>query len=77
MKVTTILVPIVEDGNQNDTELEPFLESKTELEVAADVPLAYQVYDMIRASGTQGMTSNVSCYTMPYLGVCPVSKCHQ
>jgi hypothetical protein len=67
----------VEDANQNDTELESFLESKTELEVAADASLAYQVYDMIRASGTQGMTSTVSCYTMPYLGVCPVSKYHQ
>lgn len=78
LKVTTKIIALVEDVNQNDTDVEPFLESKTELEVAADVPLAYQMYDMIRASGTQGMTTNVSRYTMPYFTACLVTKdCHQ
>jgi hypothetical protein len=62
----------VDDGDQDDTELEAFLESKSELEVASDIPLAYQVYDMVRASGTQGITSNVSCDAMQCLGVSPV-----
>ncbi|KAI9287206.1 hypothetical protein BC943DRAFT_319252 [Umbelopsis sp. AD052] len=61
-----------DDGDQDDAELEPFLESKSDLEFLSDIPLAYQVYDMIRASGTQGLTSthihaNIPSVSMKYL----------